>query len=157
MGYGAWTGQSSTTGFINSFRAGSLTASQSVPTSGTATYSGTSIGYYSSVSGLIDTAIANIVITVNYANRTISYTARDTQGSSSKPGLDISGQLSYATGTRDFSGTFTTPQGFGTGNLTGPVTGSFYGPNAEEMGGVFVLNWAGGTVAQYVVSFGAKR
>ena len=157
MSYGAWTGQSSTTGFINSFRVGSLTNPQSVPSSGSAIYNGTSTGYYSSVNGSVRAVTADITITIDFGTRTVSYEARNSQGASTLPGLNFSGQLAYSSSSRDFSGTFTTPQGFGTGVLSGPVTGSFYGPNGEEVSGAFVLNWSGGTVGQYVVSFGAKR
>jgi hypothetical protein len=41
--------------------------------------------------------------------------------------------LTYAGTTNSFSGNLTTASG-----LTGNSTGQFYGPNAEELGGVFV-------------------
>jgi hypothetical protein len=152
ISYGAWRGQLTNQGLINSFRAGSLSPSTAVPITGTATYRGTSVGFYSCVSCDITDLIADVTLRVNYVSRTIDYEARSSGGS-----ISVSGTLSYNVGSRDFSGDLTTPQGLGTGLLRGPASGSFYGPNAEEISGVFVLNWAGGTVGQQVVAFGAKR
>ncbi|WP_407940327.1 transferrin-binding protein-like solute binding protein [Novosphingobium aerophilum] len=157
MSFGAWAGSTSTAGYINSFHAGSATPAASVPTSGSATYSGTSAGYYSSQSGTVNPVTSDVTLTANFSTRSIIYVASNTQGTVSYPGLNVTGTLSYASGSRTFSGTLTTPQGYGTGMLTGTASGSFYGPLGQEVAGAFVLNWSSGTVAQYVGSFGAKR
>ncbi len=157
LSYGAWTGATSNTGYINSFHAGSPTPSGSVPTSGSATYRGTSTGYYSSVNGSVNAVTSDVALTTDFASRSISYVASNTQGSSAYPGLNITGTLTYSSGSSNFTGTLSTPQGFGTGVLSGTASGSFYGPSGQELGGAFVLNWVGGTVGQYVGSFGGKR
>jgi hypothetical protein len=41
------------------------------------------------------------------------------------------------------------------GGLTGNSTGQFYGPNAEELGGVFLLQGSG--VETYAGAYGAKQ
>jgi hypothetical protein len=48
-------------------------------------------------------------------------------------------------------GTLTT-----SGGLSGNSTGQFYGPNAEELGGVFFLK-AGSGVESYRGAYGAKQ
>jgi hypothetical protein len=65
-------------------------------------------------------------------------------------GLDFTGTLTYAAGTNAFSGPVNT-----TGStMTGNTTGRFYGPNAEEMGGVYSLGGSAGTM---IGGFGGKR
>ena len=157
LSFGAWTGRSDTTGYIGAFHAGTLTPDSSIPTSGSATFNGSSVGYYSSINGAVETVISDVTLTANFSSRSISYNASNAQGSISLPGLNITGTLTWNAGSNLFTGTLRTPVGFGTGELAGPASGRFYGPNSKEVGGSFVLNWAGGTRAQYIGAFGAKR
>ena len=158
MSYGAWTGATASTGYISSFHAGSVTPSGYVPTTGSATYTGTSTGYYSLVSGAVEAVTSDVTLTANFASRSIGYVASNAQGVGVLPGLNITGTLNYSAGSSNFSGTLSTPSGgYGTGDLSGTATGSFYGPAGQEVAGAFVLNWSGGTRAQYVGSFGGKR
>lgn len=157
LSFGAWSGVSTTTGFNNGFHAGSTTPDGAIPTSGTATFTGSSVGYYSVVNGLVEGVTSDVTLIANFAARSLNYTATNSQGANSLPGLNIFGTLTWNPGSGLFSGTLRTPVGFGTGELSGPASGRFYGPNAKEIGGSFVLNWSGGTRAQYVGAFGARR
>jgi hypothetical protein len=62
--------------------------------------------------------------------------------------LDLTGTLGYG-GSSEFGGTVIT-----SGGLVGEADGSFYGPNAEELGGNFLLR---NGLETYVGSFGAVR
>ena len=68
---------------------------------------------------------------------------------SAEPTLDMAGILTYAAGTNSFTGNVVTT------GLTGTSTGRFYGPNAEELGGVFGLSGAG--LESYSGGYGAIR
>ena len=57
------------------------------------------------------------------------------------PSLDLRGALTYAPGQGRFSGSVANASG----SLRGSTSGQFYGPRAEELGGVFV---AAGTGAE---------
>jgi hypothetical protein len=158
MSYGAWAG----TGHISGFHAGTVTAPGSVPTSGSTTYTGTSSGYYTAVnSAEVRAVTSDVTLTANYATRSISYAALNTQGAVQYPTLNLTGTLTYNAGSGDFSGTLNTPQNYSTGNLSGTATGSFYGPAGQEVAGKFVLSTAVGAftgpTAQYIGSFGGRR
>ena len=66
--------------------------------------------------------------------------------------LDMTGSLSYAANSNSFKGIVAT-----TGGLTGTSTGQFYGPNAEELGGVFSLKGTGTSKENYAGAYGAKQ
>ena len=61
----------------------------------------------------------------------------------------MAGTLNYAAGSNAFSGNVSAT------GLTGSSSGQFYGPNAEELGGVFSLEGAG--VETYIGGYGAKQ
>jgi hypothetical protein len=68
--------------------------------------------------------------------------------------LDLHGTLTLVPGTNQFNGAVTTPSMFPA--LNGNVTGRFYGPAADEIGGVFALTGATNPHA-LLGSFGGKR
>jgi hypothetical protein len=96
---------------------------------------------------------------VDFQSRNIAFSTTNTvlTGSSSTlpSNLDLTGNWSYGTGTSEFSGTVsTTPAG----NLSGSATGRFYGPNAEEIGGVYSLTSnTMGDRSTMIGGFGGKR
>ena len=145
--FGSWNGVSGTTGYLAGFYAGSLTPAGAVPTTGTATYRGSSVGYLSGVNSAIIEVTSDITLTANFATRSILY--------STVAGQSISGTLTYDAGTGYFRGTLSEPdyQRFGVG-FVGPASGRFYGPGAQELAGSFVLSKP---LNQYVGAFGAKR
>lgn len=161
ISYGAWAGRtlfdppSPSSGSKNSFRVGSLASPNSLPTNGSATYVGTSTGYFSIDDNRVQAVTADIVLVVDYGTRSITYQARNSQEASAIAALDISGSLGFNSGSSDFFGTLTGTEAF-FGLLTGSATGSFYGPSGQELSGTFVLS-VPNRLSQYVVSFGAKR
>lgn len=120
---------------------------------GRAVYQGASIGYVTLPTGEI--ALTNSAINLTTDDfRTIAFASTETELFASNgdtadglvPDLDLAGTLTVTGG--GFSGPVTG------GSVFGRVDGRFYGPNAEEAGGVFGAN---GTNLGYVGSFGAAR
>jgi hypothetical protein len=64
--------------------------------------------------------------------------------------LNMSGTLSYVSGSNQFSGAITTTNG-----MTGSAKGRFYGPSAQEIGGTFSVTGSG--VQSYGGAFGGSR
>jgi hypothetical protein len=152
---------------IGAFVAGYQTPASAMPTSGTATYSGTnnvtgivaSYPYYGGifVDGLKGDAsfsanFATGTLSGNFTNMTINVKPINAPLFSA-PWNDVSVSASIAQGTSTFSGTTTVtstpPHGFSAGT-TGLIQGSFYGPNAQELGAAWSLS-DGATTAIGVV------
>lgn len=72
-----------------------------------------------------------------------------------RPDLDLKGAADWAADVADFKGKVHNVGG----NLEGQLEGSFYGPNAAEVGGVYGLHGKDkeGKPVNYVGGFGAKR
>lgn len=72
-----------------------------------------------------------------------------------RPDLDLKGAADWAADVADFRGKVHNAGG----NLEGQLEGSFYGPNAAEVGGVYGLHGKDkeGKPVNYVGGFGAKR
>lgn len=72
-----------------------------------------------------------------------------------RPDLDLKGAADWAADVADFKGKVHNAGG----NLEGQLEGSFYGPNAAEVGGVYGLHGKDkeGKPVNYVGGFGAKR
>jgi hypothetical protein len=72
-------------------------------------------------------------------------------GEQPAPQHNITGTLSYASGSGVFSGAVSNNSGH-----NGSAIGKFYGPNAEEIGGV--ISTQGGTaISAATLGFGAKK
>ena len=70
------------------------------------------------------------------------------------PNLQVTGTLTYAENINSFTGPVSA---FGAiGNMTGTSTGQFYGPVAEELGGVFSLT-GDESLEHYSGAYGAAR
>jgi hypothetical protein len=158
--FGVWeTGLDTTQGTFGAFSVGA-TAGTAIPTTGTATFIGEVAGsYVPGTPGVGYAVLADLTINADFANRSLvlhttnSVTSPDWTTFTPNSGLDLSGNLSYEPGTNSFTGTVTTDS---TLNLTGSSTGQFYGPNAEELGGVFFLQ--GTTVGEtYTGAYGASK
>ena len=136
---------------------GTPTIGTAIPGSGTATFIGYATGSYVSAAGTGTTVFADLTVDANFGTRSLAFSTVNTQTSSnwvdfaSKPDLNLSGNLAYAAGTNRFTGTVSS-----VGGLTGDSTGQFYGPNAEELGGVFLLKGSG-PVETYAGAYGAKQ
>ncbi len=108
----------------------------SMPVTGTAIYS----GYLTTLQGG-EFNDATVTFSVDYAGNTISGNTLDGISMIFDEGIIIGS---------DFSGTVSS----GTTEIVGGYHGSFFGPNAEELGGVGTFDNGGGT---FGYSFGAKK
>jgi hypothetical protein len=68
------------------------------------------------------------------------------------PNLNLNGSLSYLPSSSSFNGTLTNSAG----TMSGASKGQFYGPAAQELGGVFTLK-SPTTVETFTGAYGAKR
>lgn len=157
--FGIWvTGAGTGSGTYGAASFGAATAGGSVPTTGTATYTGVTGGRYGSVGGPAYFTSSNLTSNVDFAARTLSFTTSGSQQSTSllagsfsaNTALDLTGSLTYSAGSNQFTGSVNN-----TGStLTGTATGRFFGPAAQEIGGTFGLT---GTAGNYGGGFGAKK
>ena len=138
---------------------GKPTLASEMPTAGSADYNGITHGYYN---GNQVTALNKLH--ADFGRRNISYATTGVsqlhtfEGTDhvieDKPAFNLSGSASWEQNTGDFKGDIRTTEG-----LTGKWQGRFYGPNADEVGGVFGLQGTAtdGSAVQYVGGFGAER
>ena len=156
--FGVWVTGTTSSGMANAASVGtSITPGASIPTTGSAIYSGVAGGLFGNASVVYFVA-ANMSANTNFATRNITFA---TTGSVASPtlygtytdasGLNLSGNLTYAAGTNSFSGTVNSA---GYTTMTGNAGGQFYGPNAQEIGGVFMVK--SGNYG-YIGGFGGKK
>lgn len=127
---------------------GSPTTVSALPVAGTATYSGLSSGIYINQAGSEFVYGAKMQSIVDFGPaRSVVFSTTDAtlsllSGSPpvAAPALDLTGNLTIAAGANQFSGPVSAP---GTPGLTGTATGRFYGPTAQEIGGIFSLKGSG--------------
>ena len=160
--FGVWrTGKdiASSTGTIGVLSAGLKTPAASVPTTGSATFTGKLLGVYVNANGIGNFVTGSVSINSDFVGRSLAFSTSATQAINPTTGaatavssLDMAGTLAYGVGTNAFAGAVSAP---GAG-LTGTTSGAFYGPGAEEVGGVFNVKAASG-VSFYSGSFGAKQ
>lgn len=137
----------------------------SIPGVDGATFTGKVVGGYVSTGGLGHTVLADLIVTANFSSSvpSLAFSTTTTLISSEwgsfephptlVPGdLNLSGELTLTGNT--FSGNLTTASG-----LEGNSTGQFYGPNAEELGGVFFLRDPTDptSLESYAGAYGASR
>lgn len=134
---------------------GATTPSDKVPTSGTATFNGNIIGSYVNAGGEGHAVLSNLEVVADFGAHTLDFTSSGTRISkdwtnfNANGSLDLSGTLTISpNGT--FSGTLTT------GTLSGESNGTFYGPAAQELGGVFYLTNPDSTLETYAGAYGAS-
>lgn len=170
--FGVW---SVTNGSVSAMSYGAPTAFSALPTLVNAAYAGELIGRYSAVAG--DDMNGNVLLSALQfglrANVTASVTinggTREVNFSSTNSRLEAvafpefndnrfnipNATLAISGGANSFTGAITSGSGSNAVTLTGTADGRFYGPAAEELGGTFVLEGAGGRAV--VGGFGAKR
>jgi len=145
-------------GYVNPISYGAATAGSAVPLSGSATFTGRLAGQYVSPTGEGSLAAAELSVNADFGARSLSFasigtiTTRDVATAGAAPNLDLKGTLSYSPGSNAFSGTLTSAGG----TMSGPSNGQFYGPKAEELGGVFAVK-SPTTVETFTGAYGAKR
>lgn len=160
--FGIWaleTGPDS--GKLGSVSVGGPTSGNSLPTTGTATFNGLAGGLYIDGGGTLWGTLAAMKADVNFESRNILFSTSNTRrgntaedaklGGIRDDDLNLSGTLSYAQGVNNFSGSLQTQNS----QLSGQGAGRFYGPKAEEIGGVYSLSGSG--VSRMIGGFGGKR
>jgi hypothetical protein len=163
--YGVWiSGIDATTGLGNgtagSISVGSATPISGMPATGTATFIGTSGGLYVSPVGAAAFTIADMSASVNFGTRAVGFSTTTTNitndftSFTARNDLNMSGTLTYASGTNSFNGALSAA-GVGSG-LSGNAVGKFYGPTANEIGGSYLLR-AGSGLESLIGGFGGKR
>jgi hypothetical protein len=158
--YGMWlTGVGNNSSTTNAYSVGSRTPIGSVPTSGSASFSGESFGSaIDSASFQVYDVSSTVNLTVNFSNNTVQYQSTGTVGITSGTNLRVdnlsalnsSGILTWQAGSNLFVGNLTALNGW-----SGVARGQFYGPSANEAGGTFYL--LGPSFSAYVGAFGVKR
>jgi hypothetical protein len=138
---GVWNTTDIATGTVTqaaAFSVGTRTLGSDIPTSGTANYVGFMLGNAFEGSSQYSVG-ANARAYADFGARRVSYltegsvkTDLRTQDVTAASNYDMSGTLRYAPGTNALSGTVTTVDG-----KTGAATGTFYGPQAAELGITF--------------------
>jgi len=142
-----------------SFANGDRTPAAGIPASGTATYDAHT---FASLSSDLTVGIP-FTLTADFGARTIStridqdyrYDPRGDSLDYPAPGIHVGGTGPFSnsgvfdillTGTMNYSGGYplNTPQTPPTQQVTGSMNGAFFGPHAEQVGGVFSLQNPGG-------------
>jgi hypothetical protein len=154
--FGVWGSNSGANFTAGAGSFGSATPGNAVPTIGSATFTGVAMGFYVDMAGATHATSADMAANVTFSSRSIAFSTSNTLTSRSgiqnvAGGLNMTGSLAYSGGSSQFSGNVATANGL----LVGTATGRFYGPNAEEIGGVYGLTSSG--VSRMVGGFGGKR
>jgi hypothetical protein len=129
-----------------------------VPSAGNATFAGKLGGYYVSPGGEVSVATATVTVDANFSARSLSFASSGTsltrtlQTAAAAPNLNVSGTLTYSPSANVFAGTLKNASG----TMSGSTTGRYYGPTAQELGGVFALK-SPSTVETLAGAYGAKR
>ena len=133
---------------------GAPTMASGVPGVGNATFSGKLAGFYLTPEGEKLLAAANLAVYVDFSARSLDFAStRTTVGAGiAAPNLDLAGRLAYSPGSAIFAGTLTTAGG----TMSGPSTGRYYGPAAEELGGTFSVK-SPTTAELFTGGYGAQR
>lgn len=166
--FGVWeTGVDTNNGTLGVFSVGAPTPAGDVPGVDGASFTGKVVGSYVNAAGQGHTVLADLGVDVSWADRSLAFATTNTRIAADgisfytnpDPDLDLnlSGTLVYDPTNNRFSGVLTTTQTptATTRTLAGDSTGQFYGPNAEELGGVFFLKAATG-VESYRGAYGAQ-
>ena len=165
--FGVWSYEtdgtvSPRTGNIGTMSIGARTPANAIPRTGTAVlYSGRAAGFYINGAGEPFVTGANMSALVDFENRIVQFSTTATHLTDlNNPGLplldaslNLSGTLTYSPGSNQFTGNDvrTASQ-----TLIGEATGSFYGPAAQEIGGIYNLKGTG-LVEAMTGGFGGKR
>jgi hypothetical protein len=156
--FGIWATESSaTSGKLGALSAGNPTSGSSLPLTGTFTFRGLAIGFHIDGGGSLQGTAALMSADVNFGTRNILFSTSETRrGPSAETAsirddsLNLSGTFTYQPGVNAFSGPVQAQNG-----LSGQGAGRFFGPGAEEIGGVYSLQGSG--LRRMVGGFGGKR
>lgn len=165
--FGIWeTDVTSIETAAGTFSAGAPTAGSNIPTTSTATFTGDLAGLYVDPAGIGFFAFGVVNVDADFAGRTLAFSTtstviitRDLTTETLRPDLNLAGTLTYAPGTNSFTGTVDSAGSLISSRLSGSSTGQFYGPSAQELGGVFFLEDKNdlNSVETYSGAYGASR
>jgi hypothetical protein len=156
--FGVWDGPNTDWRSFAASSYGAVTPGAAVPSTGSATFTGKLGGMYVSPAGQGSFAAAEVAVAADFSRRSLAFSSsgttliQDLSRARAAPGLDLSGTLTYAPGSGSFSGTLTNAGG----TMSGSSQGRFYGPAAQELGGVLSVRSAS-TVETFTGAYGAKR
>jgi transferrin binding protein len=157
--YGAWARGNIDDVLTRATSTGPATTPAAIPTTGTATYTGTAKGFYW-INGNAQSyaTTANMNAGVDFASREVAFSTSNTTVAGGPPDgpqpfLDLSGTLRYGAGSNDIRGTVTTRSG----EMSGPAQARFYGPQAQEIGGVYRVEPAQRGATGMTGGFGGKK
>ena len=155
--YGAWGPYGKATGSSFALSDGSASPVSAIPIVGGIAFVGGSTGYFvdASKNSYVTNATMRVILsydlqTLTFATSNSAILGAPSGNALSFANLDLTGTLTYVTGTNYFTGTVTSSNG-----MSGKINGEFYGPGINELGGTFALYGAG--VGTMVGGFGGKR
>jgi hypothetical protein len=158
---GAWgyAQPSSPTYYDGRFTLGTATRVRDIPVTGSASYTGLMLGTLFDAAGVHDVS-AYATAQADFATRSVSLgtdlSTRTLRGGTGVPvsdaGLNLSGVLTYPSGSNNLSGTLTSAAN----GLTGPSRARFYGPAVRELGGTYFIQNPDGS-QQMSGAFALKR
>lgn len=155
--FGAWGGlNTSFAGTSNAISVGSATPVSGMPATGTAIFTGSTAGYFVS-GGYSFVTSSDMTTAVNFGTRAMAFATTNSLATVnpvsgpilSAPGLNMSGTMAIVPGTNQFRGSAVANNG-----ISGPIVGQFYGPNANELGGTYIMTGSSGAA---LGGFGGKR
>jgi hypothetical protein len=156
--FGIWLTESivgtAGSGSLGASSVGKTTNGDLIPTSGSATFSGKVVAHYVNSAGAADLGFSSVTLNTDFGQRSVSFSSPDlVLGSgSTASGTAMTGVLTYGSQQNALSGTLSTAR------LSGSAQGQFYGPSAQEIGGVFILTPTSGTGSERIIGgFGGKR
>ena len=157
--YGVWiTGEGTGAGNAGAMSVGSFTPTAGIPSTGSATFTGTSGGVYVAATGQPFLTVSDMTAVTNFATRTITFNTTNTiisafngSGASAQSGLNLSGTLNNIGGNNIY-GTVTTANAA----MTGTAYTAYYGPTATEIGGIYNVKASTG-LQSMSGAFGGKR
>jgi hypothetical protein len=156
--FGVWSSKNNSSAWAGVRSYGAATPGAAMPTAGTATFTGKLAGFYVPPTGPSAIAIADVAVSANFSARTLNFASMGTSvtldrvTATAAPNLNLNGSLSYLPSSSSFNGTLTNSAG----TMSGASKGQFYGPAAQELGGVFTLK-SPTTVETFTGAYGAKR
>lgn len=158
--YGIWLKELNATSFQTGvMSAGAVTPGNAVPTIGNnITFTGMTSGFYVDSGAVPYVTSSGMTAIADFANRSIAFSTTGTLRANLITGvqtidndLNLTGTLTYAAGSNQFTGPVNTQNA----QLTGRADGRFYGPAAQEIGGVYSLSGTGSL--RMMGAFGGKQ
>lgn len=154
------TDESAGTGRLGAISVGNHTANASIPITSSATFSGKAEGIYLDDAHNFHGVSSDAALTADFVNKTVSFATSNSKihdldykiADQSKSDLDLTGTFSYSSAVNNLTASSLSSTSGWTG---GTASAKFYGPNAEEIGGVFSIRGTGKEA--YEGAFGAAK